>query len=579
MKGLLRNSYNPPAIFGSFSFSKLWPLLAALPALLFLAFFFYTPLCGIFGEALKPQDGVIPLQEIFQDPYYWKVLGFTAKQAAFSALGSLILGFPLGYILANRSFPGRKYLKSLTLIPFVLPSIVVALGFILFLGQNGVFNRVLNALFGIKLSVLYSLSGIILAHAFYNAPIVARSVHASWENLSPCYEEAAGCLGAGSWRRFVTVTLPLIMPGVITGTLLSFIFSFFSFPIVLSLGGARYTTLEVEVYRQVRVLLNFPAGSGLALLQTVLSLSASFIYLSLERKFTGETSPSVYRTKPPLFRITPFNALLWIYLALASLIFLGPIAAVIFDSFYDQEGFSIKAYRFILADEYNAHLGDSPLKSIFNSLGFGGITVVFSLILGMGISGTLALWRKQRSTRILFGIAQVLEVLCLAPIAVSSVAFGFAALRASRSFAWQIFSLTPESLIPLIHTVLALPFVIRTLRPAFERMDYSYVEAARVLGSSKLQTFTSIQLPLAQPSIMAAGVFAFAISLSEMSATIMLARPGLMSLPLSIHQLVAARHFQSASALSVILMIITALSFLGIEWLTSKLTYRSNNGK
>src|SRR5690606_24110099 len=112
---------------------------------------------------------------------------------------------------------------------FVLPSIAVALGFLVFFGHNGLLNRLLAAAFGVRLQILYSLWAIVLAHAFYNAPVVARAVHAAWSSLDPAYEEAARSLGAGPAARLATVVLPLIIPGVITGTLLAFIFSFFSF--------------------------------------------------------------------------------------------------------------------------------------------------------------------------------------------------------------------------------------------------------------------------------------------------------------------------------------------------------------
>src|SRR5690606_6990096 len=136
-------------------------------------------------------------------------------------------------------------------------SVVVALGFILFLGNQGALNRALDALFGVKIPFLYGLQTIILAHAFYNAPVVARAVHAAWERLDPSYEEAARSLGAGTLPRFAGVVLPLTVSGAVTGGLMAFIFSFFSFSIVLALGGARFATLEVEIYTQVRIFLNF----------------------------------------------------------------------------------------------------------------------------------------------------------------------------------------------------------------------------------------------------------------------------------------------------------------------------------
>ena len=461
------------------------PLLPALPALVFLLLFFYAPLGRVFLEALTAAQPGEPsaVAQVLGGPRFWHLLKFTSLQAVYSALGSLALGFPLGYILANRSFPGRNLLRSLTLVPFVLPSVVVALGFILFLGNQGALNRALDALFGVKIPFLYGLQTIILAHAFYNAPVVARAVHAAWERLDPSYEEAARSLGAGTLPRFAGVVLPLTVSGAVTGGLMAFIFSFFSFSIVLALGGARFATLEVEIYTQVRIFLNFANGAAYALLQTLFSLIASFVYLGVERRFLRETASSRPRPAPPLARLTPANACLWAYLALAGLFYIGPLAAILHQSLEGTDGsLSLQAYSFVFGEAYDPRIGDTPLQAVRNSLLFAAGAVAIALPLGSLLALGLSLWRKARPGRLAGWLAQALESLALAPLAVSAVAFGFAALRAYRAGPWAGLRLAPEGMIVIAHAVLAIPFVLRVLRPAFEQIDRRYVEAARSLA-------------------------------------------------------------------------------------------------
>ncbi|HEX6970738.1 MAG TPA: ABC transporter permease subunit, partial [Limnochordia bacterium] len=339
-----------------------------LPAAFLLAWF-YLPLVSLLEDGLG-RGGVRPAIAWLFDPYFWRLLRFTTLQALWSSAASLLIGFPLAYLLATYTFPLRRLVRALTLVPFVLPAVVVALGFILFFGRQGPLARFL-ALFGQEVSLLYSLPAIVLAHAFYNAPLVTRSVHAAWERLDPALEETARALGAGPWAVFRDVTWPAIFPGVITGALFSFLFSFMSFPIVLSLGGARYTTLEVEIYTQVRVLFDQSAGTALAFWETVLALAFSSAYLALDRRWAVPARARALRRLRP-WRLTWSNAWVLPYgLALATF-YVGPLASIAYDSLASQSsaglGWSFSAYSRILRPAHDALLGDSPLTAIRNSL-------------------------------------------------------------------------------------------------------------------------------------------------------------------------------------------------------------------
>lgn len=546
--------------------------LFALPALAFLLLLFYVPLGRVFVEALRAAEGgAPPALATLQDPYFWQLLRFTALQAAYSALGSLIIGFPLGYILANRSFRGKALVQATTLVPFVFPSVAVALGFLVFFGHNGWINRFLFEVFGLRLQILYSLWGIVLAHAFYNAPVVARTVHATWSGLDPSYEEAARSLGAPLWTRFRTIVLPLIVPGIVTGTLLAFIFSFFSFSIVLALGGSRFATVEVAIYTQVRVLLDYSTGSALAMWQTLFSLLAAFVYLGVERRFITGLPLSRPRTTPALFRWSPLNALLWLYLVFLFGFYAGPLLAVVIDSFQGPDGtWSLAAYKEVIFGGYDRRLGDTPAQALRNSLTFAVGSLAVALPLGTLFAYGLAEMGRKAKRRGRRLLVQLLETLGLAPLMVSSVAFGFAALRAYRTGILAALEITPQLAILLAHAVLAIPFIVRSLRPAFEQIDRRYVEAARSLGAGRSEAFFDIELPLAVAAVLVGAALGFSLSLTEMSATIMLARPGLSTLPISLYQHLDARNFSAASAMAVLMVLFTAAAMISMDWLARR---------
>lgn len=529
-----------------------WAILGLTgPSLLFLTLWFYLPLAHMLAGALGN------VGDILRDPFFWRLLTRSTQQAAYSAGASALLGLPMAVLLANYRFPFRRTLRSLMLVPFVLPAVVVSLGFILFFGNSGILNRLLEGWLGWKLQILYQMPAIVLAHAFYNAPVVARSVHAAWERIDPTYEESARALGAGSTAVFRDITLPMLVPGLATGTLLAFLFSFMSFPIVLTLGGARFSTLEVEIYTQIRILMETNTGSALALLQTLFSLTLSYAYLVLEGRFLAPIRS--VRERP--LRSLGWSWKAWAFLAYGlcvAVLYLGPILSIAYDSLVVETEHGIRMglvhYRQVFAPDHEAIVGDVPLAAIRNSLLFGMGTVCLALPMGAMMAAGLA--RRFKGARLV-------EVLGLAPLAVSSVAFGFSVLRAFRLGPFA--ALGPEAAIIFAHAILAFPFVLRSLRPIFERLDPSLRDAARSLGAPPFKAFLDVELPLAAAGLLLGAVLAFAISLSEMSATIMLVRPGMTTMPLSLYQMLSARAFGASSAMAVVLMAITGLAFVVVE--------------
>ncbi|MCS6936386.1 MAG: iron ABC transporter permease [Candidatus Bipolaricaulota bacterium] len=558
----------------------MWGLVAI--ALLFLILFFYWPVARLLAEGLT-HNGKFSLDFIVQiltDAYFQHVIGFTFYQALWSTLASIALGLPLAYILTHYDFPGKRWLRAFTIVPFVLPSITVALGFALLLGRRGYLNQLLMGLLGLNeppLALMYSLEGIILAHAFYNAPIIVRTVHAAWEKLDPRYEESARVLGAGRLAVFKDITLPMIFPSLLSGAALVFIFCFLSFPIVLTIGGGRFSTIEVEIYTRVITLLdpqllNYKLGAALALLGLVISLGMTYLYLRLQGSLTYSTELLRPRPTEPLFAKEslwrPSRWLIGGYLFLCALIFLGPMLAVLFDSFWEETatggGWTLRWYSYIFAPDYDALLGDAPLRAVLNSLWVGLTAALLALVLGLIFAYGIARarWRGRRA----------LDTLLMAPLATSSVILAFAFLRA---FSTPPLMLVGSTLVVvLVHAMIVFPFVVRVLVPLMEGFDQRLSEAARTLGASAFRALREIELPLLAPGVLAGVVFAFALSLGEMSATLMLAPPGFATMPISVYRLVSQQTWGAPSAMSVLMIFSSFLAF----WLLERAGERTLKG-
>ena len=546
-------------------------ILAFFP-LTFLVIFFYFPLLSILKEGLLDAPGHLTYKYILatiEDPYNRRVIFFTLKQAIFSTLLTLALGFPGAYLVAKFDFPGKSLLKAITTVPFVLPSIIVSLGFVLLFGNNGIINRELMQLFNLSdppLRILYSLKAIVLAHAFYNFPLVVRLVSAVWTSIDPKIEDAARSLGAKELHVFWHVTLPMILPGIIASLALTFIFSFMSFAVVLVLGGVKYATIEVNIYTLMTVILDYKMGSALAIVQSLFSLSFMFFYAKVLEAGarTEKVSVETNGTKPQLFStfrdvFTWRGVYLFTYFLIIFIIIIGPLLSVFSFSILHREGgqtvVSLKSYYKIFTMPYSPILGTTPLRSIQNSLFFGIMTVLFSLPLGISIAFLL--------TRTKFPCKNIFDAIVMLPLGISSVSLG---LGYVRSFHKPPFMITGTwYAIVFAHTIIAYPFVMRSVAPILKKMKDSLIDAAMSLGATRTRAFFLIEVPIIKPGIIVGATFAFAISIGELGATYMLYHPKLTTMPISIYRFLSSHDLVGASAMGMILIAVCTLLFICIE--------------
>ena len=360
-------------------------------------------------------------------------------------------------------------------------------------------------------------------------------------------------------RRFAGITLPRLMPSILSSSALVFVFTFLSFPIVLTLGGARYATIEVGIYTLVRTILDYNHGAALILVEMAISLSFTYLYLRAEGRMATTTQGARRAPQRSLFA-RPVDAgkiLILLYAILITVFFLGPIVSIIIDSLRNDRSWTVANYAQLLSQRYSPFLGTSPLVTVRTSLIIGSTATVLSLMIGTTIAFFVV--RAKMLGR------WAIEALLMAPLAVSSVAIGFALLRGLSGPPLHL----GGTLIAIIiaHAVLIYPFVVRVLRPLLEGLDPQLVAAARSLGSSRLRAFLDIELPLLRRGLLVAAAFALALSMGEMSATIILMRPGLSTIPIAVYGLLSARQFGAASAMAVVLIAITCVSFVIIDHL------------
>jgi thiamine transport system permease protein len=534
---------------------------------LFLGLFFFYPLARILAlgldfTALKPTFFSRALS----------VLLFTFYQAFASTLLTLLFGLPVAFLFARYDFPGKSLFRALTAIPFMLPTVVVAAGFNALLGPRGWLNLALMD-FGLSpLTFIGTFGAILTAHVFYNATIVIRMVGNAWGALDTHLTDAARCLGANPLQTLWRVTLPLLRPAIFAASLLVFLFDFTSYGVILLLGGPKFATLEVEIYLQTLQMLNLPAASLLSVTQLLCTLAFSILYSRSMAHVISPLKPraawmNLQAPKKPLEK-TFLALMLTILLAFFAL----PLLALPLRSVTRLEADRAQLTRAAsgLTTDYYTELFTNlrgslfyvpPVSAALNSLTYAGLTVCLSLLLGF--PAALALARPGK-------LEKWIDPLLMLPLGASAVTLGLGYIVTfNRPLFFSDFSLlTSPLLIPLAHTTIALPFVIRSLQTALATIPQRYREAAAILGANRWQVWKTIDWPIISRATVSAGAFAFTVSLGEFGAASLLARPEYPTLPTAIYRFLSqpgGLNYGQAMAMATILMLVTGLGIFLIE--------------
>ena len=536
--------------------------LLLLVPLAYVGLFFLYPVISILGRSLGGEGGIdlAPFRSLLGDSYYLGRIWFTIWQAMVSTALAVAVGLPAAYLFAKYEFRGKTLMKAVTTVPFVMPTIVVAMGFIALLGSQGIVNSVLVALFnldGPPVKITNTLTIIFMAHAFYNYAIVVRIVSALWVNLDPYLEETAKVLGAGRFRTFYHVTLPLLLPAIISSALLAFIFSFTSFGVVLILGGSGFATMEVTIFELAAKLFRLPLAGALSVVQLVFTYLFMLLYARLQQRSAARIDlkprAATIRGKMHLGDKI-FIAIMMAYL----LVIISPLIALVVQALSSAEGYTPSHVADLFSNNRGSYFYLSPLAIMWNSVRFALATVAISLVVGTTVAYFLA-----RSGRRGTSIADAIFML---PLGVSAVTLGLGFIITMNRPPLELRG--SWVILVIAHSLVAYPFVIRSLLPAMRGINPNLREVAAVLGASQTRVFLFVDLPIIAPALLVGATFAFAVSMGEFGASLVLVRPEFTTMPIAIYRylgLPGAANLNSALVMSSLLMAVVALGFVTIE--------------
>lgn len=466
---------------------------------------------------------------------------FTMWQAALSAGISLLFGISGAYVLYHRSFPGQKFLRAFITVPFMLPTIVVAIGFTAF-RELPFISNLLQGHSGIPI--------IICANVFMNYSLAVRIIGGVWTTLDMDLEEAAALDGAGRLRTLISVTLPQLAHAIASAGALIFLYCAANFGLVLVLGGASVKTIETEIYLVTTQYLDLPKAASLVLLQTILTVIAFVVAQRLSKSGWGlfgattvERRPSIDRRDLPALLITGFFTVGVIFI---------PLITVIWRAFRVENRFSFLNFAnlggFGARDILSISVGQAGMNTLRNAI----ITTILSMAIGTVVSFLLSRPRRYGNSGLL---QRFMDIVFQMPVGISSVVLGFGYLV---TFGGGLFPLRSSWLVtPIAQSLLTIPLVIRMVYPAITAIDNQLRETAQTESASPSQIWWLIEVPIIRNVLVMASGYCAIIAFGEFGAANFLAYGDQGTLPTVLYQLISrpgAQNYGMAMAASSLLI-------------------------
>jgi len=493
--------------------------------------------------------------EFFQDPYYLKVLGKTLLLSTFVLLTTTIVGVPLAYILARYRHRGKTVFTALMLLPIVLPAFAGVFAFIIFFGKYGTLNLLLmeTGFFKQPINFIFGLHGLVFVQALHMLPFIVLGLSAGFTNIDPSFEEAAEVEGASSFRRFITVTLPLCTPSYMAGAVIVFLWPFTDWltPMILGQVDILPSVAYINIAYHFTDMHRKYMGIVAVVISAVFCISLFLLvrWWVEKKKYTGlskgTTSEGRVIEPGPLLKTGAYAYMILIaFIVLLIPVVLGLSAFSrrwVFEPFPTY--WTLENFRLILLE--------SPIL-IKNSFLFSGIALVFGVLFGLPAAYLIVRTRVPGKDALDFIITLML--------AFPGIALGVGYLLAF----WDTIPLAKYWVImPLALFARRLPYFLRMAHASYLQLDISLEEAAEVSGAGRFRTFMTISLPLLLKGVLVGVMMFFIMAFQEISTAVFLYRGGWETLPIGIYlNWHRGMEFGIAAAMAFLMIAITFVLLL-----------------
>jgi len=511
------------------------------------------PLYRIFAASLiDNRSGVLTLAnftQILGRPAYEAALVNSLIVGAGGMVGATLLGIPLAALTTRFSIAGRDLLATLAVLALVSPPFIGAYAWIMMLGSNGWLRALLGEV-GIGLPPIYGMFGILLVFSLKFYPFVFLLTSSGLGAISPSLEEAAESLGAGPWRRFFKVTLPLVLPAVSSGALLAFVLSIADFG-TPSIVGGQVRLLATTAFDLFTAEMGGNPGLASATSVVLIAISMAVVVLQRWAVRRRDVAGSLIR-RPSTRRLGPVASVA-AHVACYAIVLAGalPSLVIIVTSFRKTRGPVF--HPGFGVDSYARILGEVP-QVIANSFTYSTVAVAMIVVFGTLIGYVLS----RRDTM----ASGVLDGVLLIPYIVPGVVMGLAFAVTFNVPPLQITG--TAAIIVLMLFVRRLPYTVRSSAAILKQIKGGIEEAAIILGAPPWRAFVKVTLPLMLPGVIAGALMSFITAINELSSSLILYVGRTMTMPVRIYLSVLDGEFGTASALSTILLVATGIAVFAV---------------
>jgi iron(III) transport system permease protein len=533
---------------------NIWTGSSLIILLTYLLFLVY-PIVNVLKNALfvNGQLSFANFSTFFSKSYYSETLVNSFKVSITATFFALIIGIILSYLFSMYAFKGKKLLQILIIIASMSAPFIGAYSWILLLGRNGVITKFLVNSLGFPKFDIYGFSGIVLVFTLQLFPLIFLYVTGAFSSIDNSILEAAESMGCTGLSRFFKVLMPLLIPTILAGALLVFMraFSDFGTPMLI---GEGYRTFPVLIYTQFisEVGGNSAFASSLAIIAIIIALVIFLAQKYVSNKHSFSMS-SLHPVEPK--EVHGMKKVL-VYIVMYGVVFVAmlPQFYLIYTSFMNtkgmvfQEGYSLNSYK-----EAFRRMGPAIWNSIYIPL----IALAIVFVLAIFIS-YLAVRKKNVVT-------STIDILSMIPYIVPGTVMGIAFLTSFNKgiFDSGFLAIAGTAVILIVSlTVRRLPYTIRSSVASLMQIPISIEEAAENLGSSRLNTFIKITVPMMLSGIISGAILSWITMLSELSTSILLYTVNTKTMPVAVYTEVIRGNYGIAAALSTLLTLLTVGSLL-----------------
>ena len=493
-------------------------------------------------------------------------LRFTFVIASSSALATVAIGLPSAWALGRHHWPGHSLVRGLLTAPFVMPSILAAMGFLALIDLVGLLIE-----FDMRGSEEARLWSLVLAHVWFNLALVIRFTEPLLATLDPSLEAAARLLPGGRtrWGRLRRFWTPLLAPAVAAAGALSFVFSFTSFALVRWLTPGHRNLEVVMANQSTWAGIDIPAfgrvPSEIVLAASAVQLLTILLALGLASRLQAKVAGQRLATHADGRSPAPLKSVWTGVLGLTVLFVVAPLAGLVGNAFLVLENGALVFSTLGWEAAFGGSRSDVDVTEALGTSVFYALTTL-AVALPWGYLLADAVHRLEATRP---RLALCLDLAAMLPLALSAVMIGLGVLlgliRTDPLMA-------REWWVPITgHVLLTVPFVVRVLLPAMRALDPDVEAAAALLGAGPVQRLLRVRLPMLRPGLVVAASLVLAISLGEFGASMVVLRfTEWTTLPVMIDGLLGVHGYDpvrrtAAAAAGTVLLGLTMVLFMAVE--------------